>query len=461
MPLVHDVINGLTYLHDENIIHADLKGVNVLVNCDGEACISDFGLASVFTNNTFGHTDGESMTPGCSYRWLAPESFNASNRRTKASDVWALGGVIYEVLNELDPPNSWFRKHCLIVLYKLSTAFLIYPQCFLLTGITSHESYPVKGGGFADIYRGSSGSQKLCLKVVRIFEESDSKRFLKVVTKEAILWGQLKHPNVVSFYGVYFLGPSPGRVCLVLPWMDNGDLTAYLKTNPLVPRAPFIHDVINGLAYLHDENIIHGDLKGTNVLVNRDGRAGITDFGLATVLTNNTFGHTNGTSVTAGSTYRWLAPELIIGSNRRTKASDLIAILFINPLPPNQILGRKVPFHESQQDYQVFPSLFENKIPTRPQKDVIPAEDYISDEMWAILITLWVKEPSKRPTCPQISAMLLQSQLRMAREGNHGCETSVDISLGSKKGSHPRVDSLKVKQILTELTMGSLSNIQL
>ncbi|KAJ3552521.1 hypothetical protein NP233_g12864 [Leucocoprinus birnbaumii] len=185
---------------------------------------------------------------------------------------------------------------------------------------------PVNGSGSADIYQGTLGDQKICLKVIRIFEERDSKKFMKAITKEAILWGQLEHPNVLPFYGVHFLDLRPRRVCLILPWMDNGDLTAFLKRNPHVPRMPLVHDVINGLTYLHDENIIHADLKGANVLVNCDGEACISDFGLASVFTNNTFGHTDGESMTPGCSYRWLAPESFNASNRRTKASDVWAL---------------------------------------------------------------------------------------------------------------------------------------
>ncbi|KAF5355815.1 hypothetical protein D9756_003687 [Leucocoprinus leucothites] len=84
----------------------------------------------------------------------------------------------------------------------------------------------------------------------------------QIFVKEAMLWGQLHHPNIAPFYGIYHLDESRGRICLVSPWMERGSLIDYLNANPLVTRMPFVLDIAQGLDYLHNENIVHGDLKG-------------------------------------------------------------------------------------------------------------------------------------------------------------------------------------------------------
>ncbi len=55
-----------------------------------------------------------------------------------------------------------------------------------------------------------------------------------------MLWGQLRHPNVLPFYGVYYLDETRKQVSLVSPWMDNGNLVTYLKHHPLTPRQPLV-----------------------------------------------------------------------------------------------------------------------------------------------------------------------------------------------------------------------------
>lgn len=48
--------------------------------------------------------------------------------------------------------------------------------------------------------------------------------------REIALWGQLNHPNILPFYGVYHLDNAEEKICLVSPWMENGTLTEYLKS---------------------------------------------------------------------------------------------------------------------------------------------------------------------------------------------------------------------------------------
>lgn len=64
--------------------------------------------------------------------------------------------------------------------------------------------------------------------------------WLQSFAREAILWSQLEHPNVLPFYGLYRLGDQSDRVCLVSPWMDNGNVSEYISVNPKVARLPLV-----------------------------------------------------------------------------------------------------------------------------------------------------------------------------------------------------------------------------
>ena len=95
-----DIAFGLTYLHDRGIIHRDLKSMNVLLDDNLNAKISDFGLAKVKTQSQLIATMG-----GCVGRilWMAPELFGRKAKNTEKSDVYALGMVLYELLTHKLP----------------------------------------------------------------------------------------------------------------------------------------------------------------------------------------------------------------------------------------------------------------------------------------------------------------------------------------------------------------------
>jgi serine/threonine protein kinase len=97
------------------------------------------------------------------------------------------------------------------------------------------------------------------------------------------VWRELKHPNVVEFYG-YTLGED-GTFSLISPWQKNGNVLQYVKSNPNVDRSkivssralsramayaiPKICEVAAGIKYLHCREfpIVHGDIKGVSVPV--------------------------------------------------------------------------------------------------------------------------------------------------------------------------------------------------
>ena len=80
---------GIAHLHEQNIIHGDLKGANVLVFNGPTVKICDFGLSKFFDGK-------QSTTPRYSLPWTSPERLNGKPR-SFPSDVYAFGMTIYEV----------------------------------------------------------------------------------------------------------------------------------------------------------------------------------------------------------------------------------------------------------------------------------------------------------------------------------------------------------------------------
>ncbi|KAG6811443.1 hypothetical protein H0H92_007360 [Tricholoma furcatifolium] len=112
--------------------------------------------------------------------------------------------------------------------------------------------------------------------------------------------------------------------------MKHGDINAYLKNNPATPRLPLAVDVASGLWYLHENDIIHGDLKGPNILIDDAGQARLADFGISGVSDSNIIAWTSQSSGgSQGGSVRWQAPELFDVQNdagvKNSTSSDVYA----------------------------------------------------------------------------------------------------------------------------------------
>ncbi|KAG0244933.1 hypothetical protein BGW41_005532 [Actinomortierella wolfii] len=94
--IAREIAEGLAYIHAQGIIHRDLKSSNVLLTCDSEARLCDFGLATVKMNSSLMTTDGHAARAR-SIRWMAPELLVKRPRYSTKSDMYALGMVMWEM----------------------------------------------------------------------------------------------------------------------------------------------------------------------------------------------------------------------------------------------------------------------------------------------------------------------------------------------------------------------------
>ncbi|KAF8598349.1 kinase-like protein, partial [Ceratobasidium sp. AG-I] len=125
--------------------------------------------------------------------------------------------------------------------------------------------------------------------------------------RELYMWSKAKHENVHELMGIVMF---QGRLGMISPWMENGNLQEYILKNPDVDRYKLCSDVAAGVEYLHGIGMVHGDLKALNVLVSHDGTAKLSDFDHS-ILSNCTLLFSSTTNV-GGGTLRWMAPELLL-----------------------------------------------------------------------------------------------------------------------------------------------------
>ncbi|KAL3638899.1 hypothetical protein CASFOL_016806 [Castilleja foliolosa] len=159
-------------------------------------------------------------------------------------------------------------------------------------------------GSCGDLYRGVYLGQNVAIKVLKSEHLNNS---LEVeFAQEVAILRQVQHENVVRFIGACTKLP---HLCIVTEYMAGGSLYEYLHKNHLVLKLPqllkFAIDVCKGMEYLHQNNVIHRDLKTANLLMDTCNHVKVADFGVAR------FQNKGGVMTAETGTYRWMAPEVI------------------------------------------------------------------------------------------------------------------------------------------------------
>jgi serine/threonine-protein kinase len=137
-------------------------------------------------------------------------------------------------------------------------------------------------GGMSSVYRAHDRllDRKVALKVLHSHYGDDGE-YVERFRREARAVARLSHPNIVT---VIDRGDEDGRQFIVFEYVDGDNLKALVDRSGALPIATALslaHQVARGLAFAHSRGIVHRDVKPQNVLLNGDGRAQVTDFGIA------------------------------------------------------------------------------------------------------------------------------------------------------------------------------------
>ncbi len=178
-------------------------------------------------------------------------------------------------------------------------------------------------GGMATIYRARDAQleRDVAVKLLRP-EFGQDPDFLARFRDEARAAASLSHPNIVAVFD--FGEDAAGEQFIVMELVDGQDLASILRENgPLAPRqaARIAADVAKALHAAHTRGIVHRDVKPSNILISRDGRVKVADFGIARALDD---AQVTLPGVTMGSVH-YFAPEQARGEPA-TGASDVYAL---------------------------------------------------------------------------------------------------------------------------------------
>ncbi|XP_052308150.1 serine/threonine-protein kinase STY46 isoform X19 [Populus trichocarpa] len=161
----------------------------------------------------------------------------------------------------------------------------------------------VASGSYGDLYKGTYCSQEVAIKILK--PERVNSDLQKEFAQEVYIMRKVRHKNVVQFIGACTKPPS---LCIVTEFMHGGSVYDYLHKQRGVFKLPNLLkvaiDVSKGMDYLHQNNIIHRDLKGANLLMDENEVVKVADFGVARVKAQT------GIMTAETGTYRWMAPEI-------------------------------------------------------------------------------------------------------------------------------------------------------
>jgi serine/threonine protein kinase len=233
-------------------------------------------------------------------------------------------------------------------------------------------------GGFGDVFvaRNKEGIT-VALKLPRASEKSE-----EVFFRELDIWKKLDHRNIVRLIRPRFL-PTP---LLEIEYIDGGnlgDLLGKVKTVPVEDACRILFDIARGLEYAHSKhNVVHSDLKPSNILLTRTKEAKITDWGLSKIATSSSAVH--------GYTSGYAAPEQITErkANKKTDVFQLGIIFY-------EMLTGDNPFaHGSlaEIDEKIVSLVLDKPSKHRPQLKPLDG----------LVLSCLQKDPGERPTIREI-----------------------------------------------------------
>ena len=136
-------------------------------------------------------------------------------------------------------------------------------------------------GGMTTVYKALDlqEDRDVALKVLAPYLVKDPK-FKARFEREVEVLCQFDHPNIVP---ILDFGEHEGSPYIVMPFLSKGTLADRLEHGPLSPKegARFMNDISAALAYAHERGVVHRDIKPSNILIDDDGKALLSDFGLA------------------------------------------------------------------------------------------------------------------------------------------------------------------------------------
>ncbi|KAL5512633.1 hypothetical protein ACEPAG_3286 [Sanghuangporus baumii] len=263
------------------------------------------------------------------------------------------------------------------------------------------------------------GPVKVAIKCLRFYLKEDIKSLFE---KEVYVWSKLKHENILSLMG-YAIDSMTGFPLLVSEWMENGSAWTYVNSHqdPDVLRLSKVVGIAAGLAYLHQNGVVHSDIKSDNVLVSASGDALICDFGCSRIIAASR----SLANISSGirGTSRYLAHELVAPvPSCHTQKTDVWAF----GMTVYELAFRQRPYTDLT-DFQVISAIMRYELPRLPTIDTFDHDFKKKLIFKTICIDCWTRDPEERPDMTVALTKLREEQQSLTLEWSTLSTTSMPL----------------------------------
>ncbi|KAI8393936.1 uncharacterized protein BYT42DRAFT_488596 [Radiomyces spectabilis] len=297
----------------------------------------------------------------------------------------------------------------------------------------------IGAGTFGSVYLAINldTSNVMAVKEIRFPDSSTLSSLHKAIKEEMKVMEMLNHRNIVQYYGMEV---HRDKVYIFMEYCENGSLGALLEHGGRIEDEMYIVDyayqLLDGLAYLHDNNIVHRDIKPDNILIDYQGQLKYTDFGASKILAKGqkTMGKTtmNMNLNSLAGTPMYMAPEVITGGDTGRKGS--MDIWSLGCCIVQMATGRR-PWSMLENEWSVMYHVVTGHPP-------LPDTSQLSTLGIDFLEKCFTRNPMKRPTAQELlSHPWITNYLASFMDGNQAIEgDDIDITVDQAAAPHWSMD---------------------
>lgn len=243
-------------------------------------------------------------------------------------------------------------------------------------------------GSYGSVHYGTWSGTEVAVKCAFLEDDRSHSMFMN----ETDIWFKLQHPHIVTLFRACHVG-NPFFVC---DYASNGTLSDYLFRNKNEMVWSKLHETALGLHYLHTKHkVVHNDIKCNNILINADGKAKLTDFGLSFVFDGSNEQPSSPAAHHEVGAMRWKAPEVLTSKTRGSFASDVYSF----GMCIVEALTGRIPWGIMADVAVKHKVVMQKELPKQPAN--------ANEKQWELVRKMCAWDPSERLDMSEVVAVLM------------------------------------------------------